>query len=46
MKFLTTLSKNKDFHKIKYLFAHEVRKRSSLFILPQEEEEMGIEDKV
>jgi len=46
MKFLITLAKNKDFHKFKQLFAKEKRKRNSLFISSEENEDLGVEDKV
>ena len=46
MKFLTTLGKNKDFYKINLLVPGEMRKRASYFLPNEENEEMGIEDKV
>jgi len=46
MKFLTTLGKNKDFNNIKLLVPKEERKRTSFFALPEEIDEMGIEEKV
>ena len=46
MKFLTTLGKNKDFYKINLLVPMEIRKRASYFLMPEEKEDMGVEEKV
>lgn len=46
MNFLTTLGQNKDFKKIENLFPQDIRKRASYFVLPEENDNMGIEEKV
>lgn len=46
MNFLTTLGKNKDFKKMDQLFPEDLRKRASFFVMPEENDNMGIEEKV
>lgn len=46
MKFLTTMGKDKDFYKMRFLAPGEIRKRASCFLMPEEKDDMGIEDKV